>query len=82
MTEQTTRIRPLLVVAAAFASSLAVGLLVVLWLLGGLARRPRRRPRSAGHSNLTDQSGQTVTEKNLLGHPTLILASALPIAPT
>src|ERR1700737_2038633 len=68
MTDRTTR--PLVVVAA-FASSLAVGLLVVLWLLGGL-RGVAAPAAIGGPFQLTDQSGQSVTEKNLLGHPTLI----------
>ena len=62
--------RPLVVVAA-FASSLAVGLVFVLWLSGGL--RGVTAPASIGGPfQLTDQAGQTVTEKNLLGRPTLI----------
>ena len=66
--DRTTR--PLVVIAA-FASSLVVGLVVVLWLFGGL--RGVTAPASiGGQFQLTDQTGQTVTEKNLQGRPTLI----------
>jgi len=62
--------RPLIVIAA-FASSLVVGLVFVLWLLGGL--RGVTAPASIGGPfQLTDQAGQTVTEKNLQGRPSLI----------
>ena len=65
MTDRATR--PL-VVFAAFAGSLAVGLIVVVWLLGGL--RTVTAPASIGGPfKLT---GQVVTEKNLQGRPTLI----------
>ena len=68
MTDRATR--PL-VVFAAFAGSLAVGLIVVLWLLGGL--RTVTAPASIGGPfKLTDQTGQVFTEKNLQGRPTLI----------
>jgi protein SCO1/2 len=68
MMDRTTR--PLVVVAA-FASSLVVGLVVVLWLLGGL-RGVTAPAAIGGPFQLTDQAGQTVTEKNLQGKPTLI----------
>jgi protein SCO1/2 len=68
MMDRTTR--PLVVVAA-FASSLVAGLLVVLWLLGGL-RGVTAPAAIGGPFQLTDQAGQTVTEKNLQGRPTLI----------
>jgi len=68
MTVRTSR--PLVIVAA-FAGSLVVGLVVVLWLLGGL--RNVTAPASIGGSfQLVDQTGQTVTEKSMLGKPTLI----------
>ena len=68
MMDRTTR--PLVIVAA-FAASLVVGLLLMLWALGGL--RGMTAPAAIGGPfQLTDQSGQTVTEKNLQGHPTLI----------
>jgi protein SCO1/2 len=63
-------IRPLVIVAA-FAGSLVVGLVLMLWAVGGL--RSMTAPASIGGPfQLTDQAGQTVTEKNLLGRPTLI----------
>jgi protein SCO1 len=68
MMDRTTR--PLVVVAA-FASSLVVGLVVVLWLLGGL-RGVTAPSAIGGPFQLTDQAGRTVTEKNLQGKPTLI----------
>jgi len=66
--DRTTR--PLVIIAA-FAASLAVGLLVTLWLMGGL---PRAAAPSAigGPFRLTDQAGQTVTEKNLIGKPSIV----------
>jgi protein SCO1/2 len=58
-------------VFAAFAGSLVIGLVVVLWLLGGL--RGATAPAAIGGPfQLTDQTGQTVTEKSLLGRPTII----------
>jgi protein SCO1/2 len=63
-------IRPLVIVAA-FAGSLVVGLVLMLWAVGGL--RSMTAPASIGGPfQLTDQAGRTVTEKNLLGRPTLI----------
>jgi len=62
--------RPLVIVTA-FAASLLVGLLVMLWALGGV--RGLTAPAAIGGPfQLTDQSGQTVTEKSLQGRPTLI----------
>jgi protein SCO1/2 len=68
MMDRTTR--PLVIVAA-FAGSLLVGLLLMLWALGGL-RSVTAPALIGGPFQLTDQAGQTVTEKNLLGRPTLI----------
>lgn len=68
MTDRTTR--PLVVIAA-FAGSLAAGLLVVLWLTGGF-RNVAAPAAIGGPFQLTDQSGQTVTEQSLKGKPTLI----------
>jgi protein SCO1 len=68
MTDRTTR--PLVMIAA-FAGSLAAGLLVVLWLTGGF-RGVAAPAAIGGPFQLTDQSGQTVTEKAMLGKPTLI----------
>jgi protein SCO1/2 len=68
MTDRTSR--PLVMIAA-FAGSLAIGLLVVLWLTGGF--RGVAAPASIGGPfQLTDQSGQAVTDKAMLGKPTLI----------
>ena len=68
MTDRTTR--PLVIIAA-FAGSLAAGLLVVLWLTGGF--RSVTAPASIGGAfQLTDQAGQSVTEQNLKGKPSLI----------
>jgi protein SCO1/2 len=66
--DRTTR--PL-VIFAAFGGSLLVGLLLMLWALGGL-RSVTAPAAIGGPFQLTDQTGQTVTEKNLQGRPTLI----------
>jgi protein SCO1/2 len=66
--DRTTR--PLVIVAA-FAGSLAVGLLLMLWSLGGL-KSVTAPAAIGGPFQLTDQTGQIVTEKNLKGRPTLI----------
>ncbi len=66
--DRTTR--PLVVVAA-FASSLVVGLVVLLWLLGGL-RGVTAPAAIGGPFQLADQAGQAVTERNLQGRPSLI----------
>jgi protein SCO1/2 len=66
--DRTTR--PLVIVGA-FAGSLVVGLALMLWALGGL-RTVAAPSAIGGPFQLTDQTGQTVTEKNLLGKPTLI----------
>jgi len=62
--------RPL-VIFAAFAASLAVGLFVMLWAVGGL-RTVAAPAAIGGPFQLTDQSGQPVTDKDLKGKPTLI----------
>lgn len=62
--------RPL-VIFASFAASLLVGLVIMLWALGGL-RGVTAPAAIGGPFQLTDQAGQTVTEKNLKGRPTLI----------
>jgi protein SCO1/2 len=68
MMDRTTR--PLVIVAA-FAGSLAVGLVLMLWALGGL-KNVAAPAAIGGPFQLTDQSGRTVTEKSLQGRPTLI----------
>lgn len=62
--------RPLIIVAA-FAASLAIGLALTLWLLGG-PRVVTAASAIGGPFQLVDQSGQTITEKNLQGKPTII----------
>jgi protein SCO1/2 len=62
--------RPLVIVAS-FAGSLAIGLAAMLWALGGM--HGVTAPAAIGGAfQLTDQSGQPVTEKSLEGRPTLI----------
>jgi protein SCO1/2 len=65
-----TAARPLVIVAA-FASSLMIGLLVMLWAMGG-TRSIATPVAIGGPFVLTDQGGQAVTEKELQGRPTLI----------
>jgi protein SCO1/2 len=65
-----TAARPLVIVAA-FAGSLVIGLLVMLWALGG-GRSIATPAAIGGPFQLTDQSGQTVTDKEMHGRPTLI----------
>src|SRR6266478_3315155 len=66
--DRTTR--PLVIVAA-FAGSLVLGLVLMLWALGGL--KSATAPAAIGGPfHLTDQAGQTVTEKSMQGRPTLI----------
>jgi len=77
MMDRTTR--PLVIVAA-FAGSLVVGLVLMLWTMGGL-RSVAAPAAIGGPFALTDQAGQTVTEKDLEGRPTLIF-SASPTVPT
>ena len=68
MMDRTTR--PLVIVAA-FAGSLVVGLVLMLWALGGL-KIVAAPAAIGGPFQLTDQAGKTVTEKSLQGRPTLI----------
>jgi protein SCO1 len=63
-------IRPLVIVAS-FAVSLLVGLLIMLWAFGGV-RGVTAPAAIGGPFQLTDQTGQTVTDQNLKGKPTLI----------
>ena len=62
--------RPL-VIFAAFAGSLAIGLVVMLWALGGLST-VTAPSAIGGPFQLTNQAGQVVTESTLKGKPTLI----------
>ena len=66
--DRTTR--PLVVVAA-FTGSLVIGLVLMLWALGGM-RNVAAPIAIGGPFQMTDQTGQTVTEKSLQGRPTLI----------
>src|ERR1700719_2699871 len=68
MMDRTTR--PLVIVAA-FAGSLVVGLVLMLWAFGGM-KNVAAPAAIGGPFQLTDQGGQTVTEKSMQGHPTLI----------
>lgn len=67
--------RPLLIVAT-FAASLAVSLLVALWLVSGQQGGQRAQvfaPAAIGGAfSLVDQDGARVTEQNLIGKPTII----------
>jgi protein SCO1 len=63
-------IRPLVIVAS-FAASLLVGLVIMLWALGGL-KGVTAPAAIGGPFQLTDQAGQTVTEQSLKGKPTLV----------
>jgi protein SCO1 len=62
--------RPL-VIAAAFAASLVLGLLIVFWAVGGVSK-VAQPAAIGGPFQLTDQNGKAVTDKNLKGKPTLI----------
>lgn len=62
--------RPLIIIAA-FAASLALGLALTLWLMGG-PRGVTAASTIGGPFQLVDQSGQAVTEKNLQGKPTIV----------
>jgi protein SCO1/2 len=73
MTDQPTRaqaVRPLIILAA-FGASLVVGLVLMLWAVGGL-RNVAAPAAIGGPFQLTDQAGQTVTDANLKGRPTVI----------
>jgi protein SCO1 len=62
--------RPLVVIGA-FSASLVVGLVLMLWVMGGL-RHVTAPAAIGGPFQLTDQTGQTVTEKSMQGRPSLI----------
>jgi protein SCO1 len=65
-----TAARPLVIISA-FAGSLLIGLLLMLWTVGGV-RGVTAPAAIGGPFQLTDQSGETVTDKSLEGKPTLI----------
>ena len=60
-----------LVIVTAFTASLLIGLLVMVWAMGGV-RGVTAPAAIGGPFQLTDQSGATVTEKNLHGRPSLV----------
>src|ERR1051325_4288273 len=60
-----------LVIVTAFTASLLIGLLAMLWAMGGV-RGVTAPAAIGGPFQLTDQRGATVTEKDLQGKPTLI----------
>ena len=62
--------RPL-VIAAAFAASLVLGLLIVFWAVGGVSK-VAQPAAIGGPFQLTDQAGKAFTDKDLKGKPTLI----------
>ena len=62
--------RPLVMIAA-FAASLAVGLLLMTWAMGGL-KNVAAPAAIGGPFQLTDQAGESVTDQSLKGRPTLI----------
>jgi len=62
--------RPLVIIAA-FAGSLAVGLLLMTWAMGGL-KNMTAPAAIGGPFQLTDQAGQTVTDQDIKGRPSLI----------
>lgn len=68
MTTRTARSTTIII---AFAASLAIGLLAMLWLFDGI-KGVTAPAAIGGPFKLTDQAGATVTEKNLQGRPTLI----------
>jgi protein SCO1/2 len=66
-----TAVNRTLVIVTAFTASLLVGLMVMLWAIGGV-RGVTAPAAIGGPFQLVDQSGTTVTEKNLQGKPSLI----------
>jgi protein SCO1 len=60
-----------LVIVTAFTASLLIGLLVMLWAMGGV-RGVTAPAAIGGPFQLVDQSGATVTEKNLQGKPSIV----------
>ena len=66
--DRTTR--PLVVIGA-FSASLVVGLVLMLWVMGGL-RHVTAPAAIGGPFQLTDQTGQTVTDKSMQGRPSLV----------
>ena len=67
---ERSAVRPLVIVGA-FAGTLLVGLVLLFLLMGG-GRNIAAPAAIGGPFQLTDQSGQTVSEQSLQGRPTLI----------
>ncbi|WP_315702777.1 MULTISPECIES: SCO family protein [unclassified Bradyrhizobium] len=70
MSIERSAARPLVIVGA-FAASLLVGFALLFLVMGG-GRNIAAPAAIGGPFQLTDQNGQTVTEKSLQGRPTLI----------
>jgi protein SCO1/2 len=68
--ERSSTARPLVIVGS-FAASLLIGLVVLFLVMGG-GRNVAAPAAIGGPFQLTDQGGETVTEKSLEGKPTLI----------
>ena len=62
--------RPVVIIAA-FAASLAIGLLLLTWLMGDV-KKIATPAAIGGPFQLTDPNGKAVTDKSLKGKPTLI----------
>jgi protein SCO1/2 len=60
-----------LVIVTAFTASLLIGLLVMVWAMGGV-KGVTAPAAIGGPFQLVDQSGAAVTEKNLQGKPSLV----------
>ena len=60
-----------LVIVTAFTATLLIGLLLMLWAMGGV-RGVTAPAAIGGPFQLVDQSGTTVTEKSLQGKPSII----------
>jgi protein SCO1/2 len=63
-------IRPLIIIAA-FGAALAIGLFAMLWAFDGL-KNVAAPSAIGGPFQLTDQNGQTVTDKTIQGKPSII----------
>jgi protein SCO1/2 len=68
--DRTATNRTLLIVTA-FTASLLIGLLVMVWAMGGV-KGVTAPAAIGGPFQLVDQSGAAVTEKNLQGKPSLV----------
>jgi protein SCO1/2 len=67
----TNRLSRPLIIVAAFAASLAIGLGATFWLLGG-PRAVTAASAIGGPFQLVDQTGRAVSDKDLQGKPTII----------